>query len=499
MINLEALKLDLTTTKLLITFLILFGGYIISKLGSYVLLRIIRKRKDVLIHEEPVSKGFKYAVMTISIIVSLIYLRIDIFNVFLLNFYFLLPNIISVVLLVVLAVILINLIGFGIRRFFVTSGLTDFLMEYKREHILDIIISVIKLLLYIFVIIIAFNLMGIDISIITSTLYPVLYGVIFLLVLYIFVGTRDFVENYIVGIYLKSSKEFKLGQKVKIENEIGTIKSISNQNVTIQLESGYSAIIPNKDFSKNRTIIKKIKTDLETLGKIKAHFVEQKPSYCGPAAASMVLKIFGYNFSQERIGELCNTKVGVGTHPETLVKVIGGLTEKKVKGVWIDATKISDLKKELSAWLSDDALIIADYKKNILFPESKKAHYAVVLSVEGDEFVILDPSFTKGGVYLVESNRLFRGMDTYSPLIKGKRGYIVFAPEGTTAYHRIEEGLIYSNPDLYKKLSRRLKKELNGLLDRQQDILETVLPSKVKTFIRKWKERDKIARVWKPY
>ena len=111
--------------------------------------------------------------------------------------------------------------------------------------------------------------------------------------------------------------------------------------------------------------------------------------------------------------------------------------------------------------------------------------------------VILDPSGKKGGVYLAEVEKVHRGLDTYSELIKGKRGYIVFAPEGTTGFHRIEEGLIYSDPSLYKDLSNKLKKELFKLMEKSET-LENVLPMRVKKFIRKWKEKDKIARLWRP-
>ena len=162
----------------------------------------------------------------------------------------------------------------------------------------------------------------------------------------------------------------------------------------------------------------------------------------------MILKIFGYNETQSKIGDLSDTKVGSGTHPNTLIKVVQKVTNNKVKGSWVDVGHITDLKDEIRLWLSEGGLIIVDYKKKLLFPEAKSAHYSVCVAVEGDELVILDPSGKKGGVYLADAEKVYRGMDTYSELIKGKRGYIVYAPEGTTAFHRIEEGLIYADPSL---------------------------------------------------
>ena len=236
---------------------------------------------------------------------------------------------------------------------------------------------------------------------------------------------------------------------------------------------------------------------MDTLEKIKSYYIEQKPSFCGPASASMVLKIFGYNESQSKIGELSNAQVGVGTHPSSLIKVAQDITQNKVKGAWVDVSHITDLKDEIRLWLSEGALIIIDYKKNILFPESKTAHYSVCVAVEGDELVVLDPSGKKGGVYLADAEKVYLGMDTYSELIKGKRGYIVLAPEGTTAFYRIEEGLIYSDPSLYKDLRNKLKSELYRITEKTE-LLETVLPLRVKNFIKKWREKDRIARLWKP-
>jgi hypothetical protein len=341
------------------------------------------------------------------------------------------------------------------------------------------------------------NFVGINISGITSAIGWFFYGIMALILLYIFFGTRVFVENFIAGIYIRASNTFKLGQKVKIDDLEGSIKSISNQAVTVKSDFGYSTSIPNREFVKKDLSFKNIETDLDTLEKIKSYYVEQKPSYCGPASVSMILKIFGYNEAQSKIGELSESKVGSGTHPDALIKVVQDLTENKVKGAWIDIGHIADLKNEIRLWLSEGALIIVDYKKKILFPESKKAHYSVCVAVEGDELVILDPSGQKGGVYLADAEKVYRGMDTYSELIKGKRGYIVFAPEGTTAFHRIEEGLIYADPNLYKELSNNLKKELYKITEKSE-FLETVLPLRVKNFIRKWREKDRIARLWKP-
>jgi len=497
------MELNTTTIKLITSISIIIIGYLIAKVGSSLIISFSKRKETISVKHIRQVKVFRYMVMILTILAALVYLQVDlikditILGDFISNTYNLLPNILLVILLIVLAITVVNLITFGLKRTFNATGITEFMMEQRKEHFLNGILVFVRISLYLFTALFLLNLFGINISGITSAIGWFFYGIMALIFLYIFFGTRAFIENFIAGIYIKTSKSFKLGQKVKIDDIEGGIKSISNQAVTIKSDFGYSTSIPNKEFVKKEVSFKNIETDLDTLEKIKSYYVEQKPSFCGPASVSMILKIFGYNESQSKIGELSDTKVGLGSHPETLIKVTQDITQNNVKASWIDVDHITDLKDEIRLWLNEGALIIVDYKKNILFPEAKSAHYSVCVAVEGDELIILDPSGKKGGVYLADAEKVYRGMDSYSELIKGKRGYIVFAPEGTTAYHRIEEGLIYADPSLYKELNNKLKKELYKLTEKSE-LLETVLPLRVKNFIRKWREKDRIARLWKP-
>lgn len=497
------IALNEPTIKLAITFFIIILGYAVSRLGSLIITKIQSKKDTITLKHRTFVKNFKYLVIIFTIIIALLYLKADVLKEFLLitnlftQIYEILPNIIVVVLSIVLAIIIVNLISFVFRTFLDTTGITELMVEQDREHILNGFLLIKRIALYLLMALILLNMYGINIQVIISAFGYVFYALLGLLLLYVFFGTRAFVENYITGVYLKTSKTFKLGQQIRMGDVDGKIRSISNQGITVKTDYGYNVFIPNKEFVQKEVAFRSIETDLDTLNKIKGYFVEQKPSFCGPASVSMILKIFGYNVSQTKVGDMCKTKVGVGTPPDTLIKVVGDLTKKQIRGAWINVEHITDLKNEIRLWLNEGALLIVDYKKNLLFPDAKKAHYAVVVAVEGDELVVLDPSGKKGGVYLAEVEKVYRGMDTYSALIKGKRGYIVFAPEGTTAYHRMEEGLVYSDPSLYKDLSNKLKKELYRLTEKSE-MLENVLPMKVKKFIRTWKEKEKIARLWKP-
>jgi hypothetical protein len=497
------MPLNDTTMRLLTSLAIIIIGFLISKIGSSLIISFSKKKETINVKHVRNVKIFRYLVMIFTISIALLYLQVDlikditIIGDFITNTYNLLPSILLVILLLVLAMTIVNLIIFGLRRTFDATGITDFMMDQKKDYFLKGILVFVRFVLYIFTGLFLLNLLGINISGVTAAIGYFFYGLMGLVFLYIFFSTRTFVENFISAIYIRSSNSFKLGQKIKIDDIEGSIKSISNQSVIIKSDYGFATSIPNREFLKKEVSFKNIETDLDTLEKIKSYYVEQKPSYCGPASVSMVLKIFGFNETQSKIGDLSKTKVGSGTHPRVLVKVTQDLTKNKVKGAWVDVNHITDLKDEIRLWLNEGGMVIVDYKKKILFPEAKAAHYSVCVAVEGDELVILDPSGKKGGVYLADAEKVYRGMDTYSELIKGKRGYIIFAPEGTTAFHRIEEGLIYADPSLYKDLSNKLKKELFKLTEKSE-LLETVLPLRVKNFIRKWSEKDRIARLWRP-
>jgi len=151
----------------------------------------------------------------------------------------------------------------------------------------------------------------------------------------------------------------------------------------------------------------------------------------------------------------------------------------------------------LKSWLKDGGLAIVDYKKNVLFPNAKRAHYSVCLEVIGDELLLLDPSSKSGGVYYADYKRVYSGMDTFSELLQGKRGYMVFAPDGSAAFQRIKDGLIYFKPDFYDVVTKELKEKLNKIKERSK--FDAILPEKVKKFLDEESKKDKISRVWKPH
>lgn len=490
-----------TTTRLIYTFLILLIGFLLAKASTKIIQFLFRasrlsKENNIKLNEErePFFRILKYLIMSLSIVIALIYLRVEVVENLLLT-YELLPSIVSLILVLILGITVIEFVVYLLRVMLSAVGLTEYLELYSRGHVLSGILLIVRVLLYFILLEIFLRMIGIEFTLFSSFLSIGFYIVVFLIVMLSFFGLRDFAENLYAGIYLNSVPMFRVGRYIKYKNYGGEIEDISRVATTIK--TGKKVLwVPNKLLTSHELVFEEAKPELKTLGAIRKHFTEQKPSYCGPASAQIVLSVFGYDIDQIRIGELCKTKGGVGTHPDTLIRVVQRLAKRRVKGAWISYEHITDLKQEVNAWLQQGALVIIDYKKNYLFPSAKKAHYSVVLGIQGDELLVIDPSFKTGGVYFVESERVLRGMNTYSPLIKGKRGYIVLAKKGTNAFWRIENKLIYSDMTLYKGLGKHVRDRFSKLT-KKASAIKTVFPSNVQKFLNDWDKREKVYRLWK--
>ncbi len=500
--------LDEVTYKIVVCFAVLSAGLIISKIGEKSITYLWRKKYRATIERVQIARIFSLATNIIFIIIALSFLKINITENTLIEIYSHIPLLLSAILLGILILLTVKLIFFVIDKFLSTSGIMAIVEEYSQEQNLANLLLVLRYVMYLMLGLLALDSLGVNIDPTLFIFKAVLYPLLLLALVLVFAGLKPYAENFFSGLFLKNMNFLRVGEQVRIEDENYTIRALKSQGLALKGKDGFSAFVPYKKLYMQEVKYKEIIYDLAALESIKNHFVAQHPSYCGPASASMVLKIFGYDISQEEIGEEAKTivpsqkrldkaKVSGGTHPKELIKAIEKQTDGKVKGVWINIDKINDLKQELKTWLANKAIVIIDYKKSFLFPEAEKSHYSVCFSIRGDELLILDPSSKKGGVYFADIKKVYLGMNTYSEFLKEKRGYIVLAPKGTTAYHRVEEGLIYSDADLYKNLSNSLTKELDTLMQKAGKV-ESILPKSVQKVINEHKKKEKVTRIWRP-
>ncbi|MFT4304020.1 MAG: C39 family peptidase [Candidatus Woesearchaeota archaeon] len=481
--------------------LILSIGFLFASFASRIIIKLSRTRKFKRIQENNIILSIVHkSIIVASIIIALFYLGFSTFDIFFISFIELLPSIITVLLLLALGVYVIKFIVWAIKLFINYTQVGEYIEEETHVNLVNLFILIVQIVLYL--ILIELIISYLEITFLSNIIIYVIYPLLALILMIIFVGAFNPVRDYASSFYLKNSYRFKPGNIVRFDKKTFEITKITNFTTEFKNKEGFTSVIPNRILVSKELTVERPSRDLETLENLKKHFVPQLKSHCGPACAQMALAMFKIDSKQEELGKLMGTikrknkeQKKAGTHPKQIIDAIKTYTKNKVIGVWIDYDHIYDLEKEIARWLANGALIVVDYKKKYLFPDAKTAHYSLVVGVKNDQFLIVDPSQKSGGVYFTDYRDVEVGMDTYSPLIDGKRGYIVIAPKGSGAYKLIEEGLIYFHPSMYSRITKQLERKLNKLTN-SVGLYET-MPGFIKKYLREYK-RAQVQRVWRP-
>ncbi len=493
--------LEPTEGRIIGTVLILTVGIVltklVSKLSRHLTIRSVSSEdtaEKIKRKKSESSRVIEYISLIFVILIALLFLNAPMTNRIIAQAVNNLPTLISTVLIIVLGFIVVNLVINLLERFFEALDLEEFTKDFGlSSRAVNIILKAFKIFLYVLVVQMAVVQAGVSSYLLEETLKAASYAIVFVIALVLFFGFKGLVVNYAAGFYLKSSNMFKKGRKVKFKDESGEIRDITNFGTTISTDSGYFMFVPNSEAMEGEIYFKRTKADVETLDEITNYFRAQNPSYCGPASAEMALAIFGYDFSQEEIGESADTKLDGGTDGERLAEAVKELTNGEVYSDYISYEDITNLKRELKVWLNDGGLVVLHFMKPVIFPDATTGHFVLCLGVEGDEVLVMDPSSKSGGVYYVSYSDMEEAMKEYDK----SRGYIPMAPKGTTAYWRLKEGLVYSNPKLYDKLSKSMEVQLSKIV-RKGSILKEVIPSSVTDFADDWRSEDKVRRLWVP-
>jgi len=407
------------------------------------------------------------------------------------------PRLFSVLLIGVLGVTVIKIIEKFSKDFFQAMGVQKHISDgRKSSNSINIVSLGLKVFLYLILAQVIFSQLQVNITALNQLLNASAWAFAFLIAALIFTSLKDLVRNLGAGLYLRNSSRMRPGEKLHIGDEKGEIRSVDTFSTEIETDGGYTMITQNSEVVNKNLKFKRTRNDIETLEDIKEYFIAQDPSYCGPASAEMALSIFGYKYTQEQIGRLCGTEVGKGTMPQDLIDSVEELTDGEVKADYVEYEKISNLSDEFKAWFNDGALIIPNFAKPVLFPQADTAHYSLCVGVEENELLIVDPSAdtVSGGVYYADSSEMLEAMAEFDGR---SRGYLVLAPEDTTAYWRITKGLIYADESFYDQLNKNMELQLRRML-RQGRILKNVLPDQFQKYVEDWKKEERVERLWKP-
>jgi len=492
-----------TGIKIIVTLGILLVGTLIGRLAAKVARRFYSTESEEMVDKikdrerEPV-KWIEYGGLVVTITIALVYLNASATNQLFSQIIQFLPSLLTAVLTFLLGIVIVKLLMDFLTGFIETVGVKQYAQSIGfSTKLVDAFFQGLKIFLYLLILEISVIQLGFYSSqVVGNTLTAASYGVVGLLGLLGFFGFKDLVQNYAAGIYLRGSDVLKPGKKVKIDEESGEIRNITAFGTTITTDTGYFMMMPNKKLMDKNIMFKRVKADVETLNDIKQYFVAQEPSYCGPASAEMILAMFGFDISQEQLAERSGTSQPGGVLPDDLTTAIEDLTSGEVRAAYIEHDKITELDEEFKTWFNDGGLIIANFAKPMLFPNTDTGHYSVSVGVEGSELLIVDPSAhtVSGGVYYVDSTEMLDAMAEWEGR---QRGYIVLAPKGTTAYWRIKEDLIYADTSVYDQLSKSLELQLSRILRRGR-ILTNAMPESVEEFLGRWRREERVQRLWKP-
>ena len=121
-----------------------------------------------------------------------------------------------------------------------------------RLPLTEIISSIITYLIYFVAVVMALDNLGVA----TEVLNIISIGVIVILILFIFLGIKDFIPNALSGMFLHRKKFIRKGDRIRIDDVEGRIIYINLVETRVKTDSGDIIYIPNSQMT-SRKIIKK--------------------------------------------------------------------------------------------------------------------------------------------------------------------------------------------------------------------------------------------------
>lgn len=483
------------SVKITVTLLILVLGHLGIKLTKIAARKLwIDEKEDITKKQvkdrQEALRHTGYLLDAGIITVALVYLNNTVTNTFFTEVAEFVPNLLSAALVGVLGIIVIRLLTKVAENFMKTMGATSYLREVGFSgSAVKVIAGLFKGFLYLVLLQLALAQLGIGDTFVRELVDASSWAAAFLVAGLLFYGFKDLFQNFAAGIYLKNSRFIRPGEEINIGEEDTEIRDISLFSTSLNTASGKTIISPNRRIMDSEISFRRTKNDLDTLEEIKNYFVAEAPEHSGAASVQMALEVLGYRHEQPELLE----KVGNNPEPETLVETIDELTEGEIKTAFVEEDKITDTAAEFKTWFNDGALIIPRFDKESLFTDSEESEYALSVGVEGDEILIADPSSKKGGVYYIDRDKLRKAMKS----LEDERGYLVLAPEGTTAHWRIKNDLLYSDRNYYDELSKTLEARLTKIMRRGR-IMEDIMPDAVSSYLEKWQAQGDVTRLWSP-
>ncbi|MDY6768916.1 MAG: mechanosensitive ion channel, partial [Candidatus Nanohaloarchaea archaeon] len=241
--------------KVAVTFGILAGGFLIARLSG----RVSRYAWEISLSSDEMADRIRrrdrspdriveYAVVVLTLVAAMLYINASAASQIARQIVQYTPRVITAGLVLILGVILVKGVIAGVRAFIESLDVKDQAETVGvSPKVLDGFLVGVKLFLYFVVLEVAIIQLGVSARIINNTVTAASYGVVLLLVLLGFFGFKDLIQNYAAGIYLRGSEVLKPGKRIKLDDETGEIRETSMFSTTVNTDSGYFLLAPNKE------------------------------------------------------------------------------------------------------------------------------------------------------------------------------------------------------------------------------------------------------------
>ncbi|MDY6778013.1 MAG: hypothetical protein SVU32_05065, partial [Candidatus Nanohaloarchaea archaeon] len=235
-----------TPVKVLVTFVILLGGYITARILGTIAESIYRRLapdgivEQVKNREREPAKIVEYLISVVTIGVALLYLDSTATSRLMTEIINYIPSVMTAALVLIGGLIVVKLFMNFLINFIDTVGFKKYIRDLGfSAKLVEGFFKGLKLFLYLVVFEVAIIQLGVSSMIVSNTITAASYGFVIVVGLLAFFGFKDLVANYAAGLYLRGSDVLKPGKKVKIDDESGEIRQISALGTTITTDTGY--------------------------------------------------------------------------------------------------------------------------------------------------------------------------------------------------------------------------------------------------------------------
>lgn len=163
-------------------------------------------------------------------------------------------NIITAIIILLIGFIIAKLIGRLVQRVLHEAELDSLLKKAGAKVSFEVALShIAEYFVYFITIIFALNQLGIT----TFVLYLIAFAAVAVLIVSVFLGMKDFVPNFMAGLYIYRKELIKEGKNVKINGVSGKVVKLNLLDARIKTRKGDLIYMPNSVIIKSKITQKK--------------------------------------------------------------------------------------------------------------------------------------------------------------------------------------------------------------------------------------------------